>query len=98
MSNDMSKVATSNATTAATARKPSKVGAAAGLLVGLAALTQFIGAFFAAPLALFLLTSPAALRRRLLLTGVFLTLWFNPSMGEVQYQGSYDPLRGVTVS
>src|SRR5690606_32680606 len=31
----------------------------------------------------------------LLITGVFLTLWFNPSMGEVQYQGSYDQLRGV---
>jgi len=34
----------------------------------------------------------------LLLSGVFLTLWFDPSMGEVAYQGSYDPLRGVTMS
>jgi len=34
----------------------------------------------------------------LLLSGVFLTLWFDPSMGEVTYQGSYDPLRGVTMS
>src|SRR5919112_798822 len=34
----------------------------------------------------------------LLLTGVFLTLWFTPSMGEVTYQGSYDELRGVEMS
>ena len=34
----------------------------------------------------------------LLLSGVFLTLWYTPSMGEVEYQGSYDPLRGVEMS
>ncbi|RNM14423.1 cytochrome b [Nocardioides pocheonensis] len=34
----------------------------------------------------------------LLLTGVFLTLWFKPSMGEVSYQGSYDQLRGIQMS
>ncbi|PKH44435.1 ubiquinol-cytochrome c reductase cytochrome b subunit [Nocardioides alpinus] len=34
----------------------------------------------------------------LLLTGVFLTLWFNPSMGHVTYEGSYDQLRGVGMS
>ncbi len=34
----------------------------------------------------------------LLLTGVFLTLWFDPSMTEIQYNGSYDPLRGVHMS
>src|SRR5689334_16672563 len=34
----------------------------------------------------------------LLLTGVFLTLWFKPSMGEVVYNGSYDQLRGIQVS
>src|SRR5690349_18421012 len=34
----------------------------------------------------------------LLLTGVFLTLWFNPSMGEVSYEGSYDQLRGIGMS
>ncbi|HWU23621.1 MAG TPA: ubiquinol-cytochrome c reductase cytochrome b subunit [Nocardioides sp.] len=34
----------------------------------------------------------------LLLTGVFLTLWFDPSMSEVTYNGSYSPLRGVEVS
>jgi ubiquinol-cytochrome c reductase cytochrome b subunit len=34
----------------------------------------------------------------LLLTGVFLTLWFKPSMGEIVYQGSYDQLRGIHMS
>jgi ubiquinol-cytochrome c reductase cytochrome b subunit len=34
----------------------------------------------------------------LLLSGVFLTLWFDPSMTEVQYDGSYNPLRGVHMS
>ncbi len=34
----------------------------------------------------------------LLLTGTFLTLWFKPSMGEVPYDGSYAPLRGVMMS
>src|SRR6478752_2996180 len=34
----------------------------------------------------------------LLLTGVFLTLWFVPSMAEVEYQGTYQLLRGLHVS
>ncbi len=34
----------------------------------------------------------------LLLTGVFLSLWFTPSMGEVVYNGSYDQLRGIHMS
>ncbi|WP_431784247.1 cytochrome bc1 complex cytochrome b subunit [Streptomyces chumphonensis] len=34
----------------------------------------------------------------LLLTGVFLTLFFDPGMGEVVYGGSYEPLRGVRMS
>jgi ubiquinol-cytochrome c reductase cytochrome b subunit len=33
-----------------------------------------------------------------LLTGVFLTLFFRPSMSEVVYNGSYVPLRGVRMS
>ena len=33
-----------------------------------------------------------------LLTGVFLTLWFNPSMGEVVYDGSYEQLKGIHMS
>ncbi|MGP2442746.1 cytochrome bc1 complex cytochrome b subunit [Streptomyces sp. JW3] len=34
----------------------------------------------------------------LLLTGVWLTLFFQPSMSEVVYRGSYVPLRGVRMS
>src|SRR5215210_392569 len=34
----------------------------------------------------------------LLLTGVFLTLWFKPSMGEVVYDGSYEQFRGLRMS
>jgi ubiquinol-cytochrome c reductase cytochrome b subunit len=33
-----------------------------------------------------------------LLTGVFLTLWFKPSMAEVIYDGSYVPLQGIKMS
>ncbi|MEU1902504.1 cytochrome bc complex cytochrome b subunit [Nocardiopsis dassonvillei] len=34
----------------------------------------------------------------LLLTGVFLTLWFKPSMTEIVYDGSYERLQGVMMS
>ncbi|MBF8190968.1 ubiquinol-cytochrome c reductase cytochrome b subunit [Nonomuraea sp. K274] len=34
----------------------------------------------------------------LLLTGTFLTFWFKPSMGEIAYDGSYAPLKGVMMS
>src|ERR1700757_792960 len=34
----------------------------------------------------------------LLLTGVYLTLFFDPSMADVVYQGTYTPLRGVEMS
>ena len=34
----------------------------------------------------------------LLLTGVFLTFWYQPSMGESVYNGSYAPLNGLEVS
>ncbi|WP_405396658.1 cytochrome bc complex cytochrome b subunit [Microbispora hainanensis] len=34
----------------------------------------------------------------LLLTGTFLTFWFKPSMGEILYDGTYAPLKGVTMS
>jgi ubiquinol-cytochrome c reductase cytochrome b subunit len=33
-----------------------------------------------------------------LLTGVFLTFWFVPSMSQVVYDGSYVPMQGVTIS
>jgi ubiquinol-cytochrome c reductase cytochrome b subunit len=34
----------------------------------------------------------------LLLTGTFLSLWFKPSMAETTYDGSYAPLRGISMS
>ncbi len=34
----------------------------------------------------------------LLLTGTFLSLWFKPSMGEIDYNGSYQLLRGMSMS
>ncbi|GII21977.1 cytochrome bc1 complex cytochrome b subunit [Planosporangium mesophilum] len=34
----------------------------------------------------------------LLLTGTFLTLWFDPSMQEVTYDGTYTPLKGIEMS
>ncbi|HQE31335.1 MAG TPA: ubiquinol-cytochrome c reductase cytochrome b subunit [Propionibacteriaceae bacterium] len=34
----------------------------------------------------------------LLLTGIFLTIWFKPSMAEIEYMGSYQLLRGVPMS
>ena len=34
----------------------------------------------------------------LLLSGTFLTLWFNPSMGLITYEGSYAPLVGIEMS
>jgi ubiquinol-cytochrome c reductase cytochrome b subunit len=34
----------------------------------------------------------------LLLSGIFLTLWFKPSMGEIEYEGSYQLLRGIQMS
>ncbi|MDF1486850.1 cytochrome bc1 complex cytochrome b subunit [Tessaracoccus caeni] len=34
----------------------------------------------------------------LLITGVFLTIWFKPSMAEVEYAGSYQLMKGLPVS
>ena len=34
----------------------------------------------------------------LLLTGVFLTIWFKPSMAEIEYTGSYQLMHGVPMS
>jgi ubiquinol-cytochrome c reductase cytochrome b subunit len=34
----------------------------------------------------------------LLITGVFLTLWFKPSMAEIEYEGTYQLLRGLPMS
>ena len=34
----------------------------------------------------------------LLLTGVFLTIWFKPSMAEIEYEGTYALMRGIPMS
>ena len=99
---DTSKVATSNATTAATPAKKSRVGALgtwADDRLGLAAMGKKNlrkvfpdhWSFMLGEIALWSFVV-------LLLTGVFLTLWFNPSMGEVTYNGTYEQLRGVHMS
>jgi len=101
MSIDTSKVASSNRS-AAVASKPSKVGAAATWAderLGLAALGKKNlrkvfpdhWSFMLGEIALWSFVV-------LLLSGVFLTLWFRPSMAEVTYQGSYDQLRGISMS
>lgn len=102
MSIDTSKVATSNGGTAATAQKPSKLGAAASWAddrLGLAtAMKKNLRKVFPDHWSFMLGEIALWSFVVLLLTGVFLTLWFTPSMGEVQYQGSYDQLRGIHMS
>src|SRR6195952_486941 len=94
--------ARTNGAKAATASPPSKVGAAAGWAddrLGLATLGKKNlrkvfpdhWSFMLGEIALWSFVI-------LLLTGVFLTLWFVPSMGEVTYNGSYNPLRGIEMS
>ncbi len=91
-----------NAKTAATAEKPSKLGGAVTWLddrLGIATATKKQirkvfpdhWSFMLGEIALWSFVI-------LLLTGVFLTLWFKPSMGEVTYMGSYDQLRGLHMS
>jgi ubiquinol-cytochrome c reductase cytochrome b subunit len=101
MSIDTSRIATTN-TTAATASKPSKAGAIAEWAddrLGLATMAKKNlrkvfpdhWSFMLGEIALWSFVV-------LLLSGVFLTLWFNPSMGETTYQGSYAQLRGIEMS
>ena len=92
----------SNGTKAATVSKPSKLG---GLVTwaddrtGLATLSKTQirklfpdhWSFMLGEIALWSFVV-------LLLTGVFLTFWFKPSMGEVVYDGSFDQLRGIHMS
>ena len=102
MSIDTSKVANTNGGTPATPKKPSKAGAVAtwaderlGLATAMKKNLRKVfpdhWSFMLGEIALWSFVV-------LLLTGVFLTLWFTPSMGEVQYQGSYDQLRGIHMS
>ena len=102
MSVDTSKVATSNRTTAATASKPSKVGGLATWAddrLGLAgAMKKNLRKVFPDHWSFMLGEIALWSFVILLLTGVFLTLWFVPSMAHVTYEGSYDQLRGVGMS
>jgi ubiquinol-cytochrome c reductase cytochrome b subunit len=102
MSIDTSKVADSNTTSAATPKKPARAGAIAtwaddrlglggAMKKNLRKVFPDHWSFMLGEIALWSFVV-------LLLSGVFLTLWYVPSMGEVQYQGSYDPLRGVEMS
>jgi ubiquinol-cytochrome c reductase cytochrome b subunit len=99
---DTSKVANSNATTAATAKKPDRIGAVAVWAderLGLATLAKKNlrkvfpdhWSFMLGEIALWSFVV-------LLLSGVFLTFWFVPSMSEVQYNGTYEQLRGIHMS
>src|SRR3954453_105600 len=94
--------ATTNGRTAAKPEKPNRIGGAANWVderVGLATLAKKQGrkvfpdhwSFMLGEIALWSFVV-------LLLTGTFLTLWFKPSMGETVYNGSYDQLRGVSMS
>jgi ubiquinol-cytochrome c reductase cytochrome b subunit len=99
---DTTKVANTNGTEPAAAAKPGRLGAVATWAderLGLAGLAKKNlrkvfpdhWSFMLGEIALWSFVV-------LLLTGVFLTLWFTPSMGEVTYQGSYEQLRGVQMS
>ena len=102
MSIDTSKVATSNRDTAATAKKPSKAGAVANWAderLGLAgAMKKNLRKVFPDHWSFMLGEIALWSFVVLLITGVLLTLWFKPSMGEVQYMGSYNQLRGIHMS
>ena len=102
MSLDTSKIAKTNSGEPAVGSKPSKAGAAATWAddrLGLATMMRKNlrkvfpdhWSFMLGEIALWSFVV-------LLLTGVFLTFWFNPSMSESVYQGSYTQLRGVPMS
>ncbi len=98
----MSATANTNGTKAAKVKKPSKAGAAATWAddrLGLGGLAKKNlrkvfpdhWSFMLGEIALWSFVV-------LLLTGVFLTLWFRPSMVEVMYDGSFTQLRGIEMS
>ncbi len=102
MSTDLSKVATSNRDAAASPGRTGRVGAIATWAddrLGLATLARKNlrkvfpdhWSFMLGEIALWSFVV-------LLLTGVFLTFWFVPSMSESTYQGTYAQLRGVPMS
>ncbi len=102
MSIDTSKVASTNATTPATPAKGNPVAGVAtwaddrlGLATAMKKQVRKVfpdhWSFMLGEIALWSFII-------LLLTGVFLSLWFNPSMGETTYEGSYNQLRGIQMS
>src|SRR6476469_4371989 len=102
MSIDTSKVASSNTTSAATGKTKSPLAGPVTALddrLGLATLAKKNlrkvfpdhWSFMLGEIALWSFVV-------LLLTGTFLTLWYRPSMGEVVYNGTYDQLRGISMS
>ncbi len=102
MSTDLSRVATSNRDAAATPGRPGRAGAIATWAddrLGLATMARKNlrkvfpdhWSFMLGEIALWSFVV-------LLLTGVFLTFWFVPSMSESTYQGTYAQLRGVPMS
>jgi ubiquinol-cytochrome c reductase cytochrome b subunit len=102
MGTDISRVARSNRDAPATAAKPGRAAAAAEWAddrLGLATLMRKNlrkvfpdhWSFMLGEIALWSFVV-------LLLTGVFLTFWFTPSMSESAYQGTYAQLRGVPMS
>ncbi len=97
----MSSIQT-NGKTAATATKPSKAGAAATWVddrVGIAgAAKKNIRKVFPDHWSFMLGEIALWSFVILLLSGVFLTLWFKPSMAEVIYDGSYEQYRGLHMS
>jgi ubiquinol-cytochrome c reductase cytochrome b subunit len=99
---DTSKVATTNGTTPAIASKPGRAGSLANWAderLGLGtAMKKNLRKVFPDHWSFMLGEIALWSFVVLLLTGVFLTLWFNPSMGHVTYEGSYDQLRGVGMS
>src|SRR5918992_6339758 len=102
MSIDTSKVASTNATTPAKASKPNPAGAAAGYLddrTGLAkAMKSQVRKVFPDHWSFMLGEIALWSFVVLLLSGVFLTLWYDPSMAETTYEGSYAQLRGIEMS
>ncbi|MGL5809706.1 MAG: cytochrome bc1 complex cytochrome b subunit [Nocardioides sp.] len=99
---DLSTVADSNQNTARTARKPGRAGEVATWVderTGIAgALKKNIRKVFPDHWSFMLGEIALWSFVVLLVTGVFLTFWFVPSMGEVKYDGSYNQLRGVEMS
>lgn len=99
---DMSKVATTNGTTPAPTKGSQRAGAIANWAderLGLGtAMKKNLRKVFPDHWSFMLGEIALWSFVVLLLTGVFLTLWFDPSMTEVHYNGSYDPARGREMS